>query len=312
VKKHLFVLLAGLWLGALAACGEVTLGEQSRGEPALVDPETHTPFCLECPMPYGLQVAAMSMSRKPVADGETGELKCLPCGGELSFCGDGMCNGGETCGSCSTDCGVCPPPASYCGDGTCNGGETSASCPSDCGSPAGPVLGQIARYCGKVNNHREPGGSWTWDSDCTSGCNIGGLSYCQKFWPASISIRQVSVSSKPSNVWANRGCAQVDDDWDGGDEFECVGAPTVLGRIARYCGKVNNHQTPGGSWTWDSDCTSGCNIGGLSYCQKFWPGSTSIRQIAVSSKPDNVWANAGCAPVADDWDGGDEFECVAD
>ncbi|QRN94517.1 C-type lectin domain-containing protein [Archangium violaceum] len=89
-------------------------------------------------------------------------------------------------------------------------------------------------------------------------------------------------------------------------------AITVLGRFARYCGKVNNRQSPGGIWAPDPDCSSGCNIGGISYCKKFWPGSTGIRQVSVSSKPNNVWANAGCAPVVDDWDGNDEFECIAD
>ena len=45
-------------------------------------------------------------------------------------CGDAVCNGGETCVTCATDCGSCPPT---CGDGTCDGGvETCDSCPSDC------------------------------------------------------------------------------------------------------------------------------------------------------------------------------------
>jgi len=122
----------------------------------------------------------------------------------------------------------------------------------------------------------------------------------------------VTVSSKPNNVWANQGCAQITDDYDGTDEFECVGPPVVLGKVSRYCGKVNIHQASGGTWQWDSDCNSGCNIGGLAYCQKFFPAATSIRSVSVSAKPNNVWANQGCVPVTDDWDGNDEFECVAD
>jgi len=46
------------------------------------------------------------------------------------FCGDGSCNGTETCSSCEQDCGVCPP---RCGDGSCNGTETCSSCEQDCG-----------------------------------------------------------------------------------------------------------------------------------------------------------------------------------
>jgi len=46
------------------------------------------------------------------------------------FCGDGSCNGTETCLSCPQDCGECPP---FCGDGKCNGNETCSTCPADCG-----------------------------------------------------------------------------------------------------------------------------------------------------------------------------------
>ncbi|NTX41672.1 MULTISPECIES: hypothetical protein [unclassified Myxococcus] len=425
------------------------------------------------------------------------------------------------------------------------------------------VLGRFARYCGKVNSHQGADGAWLADPDCSSGCNVGGLAYCQKFWPGSTTIQQVAVSEKANNVWRNAGCSPVVDDWDGHDEFECVGsavcgddtcnsdsgetpsscpadcgtcgdgvcnsgenyvlcsadcgvasscgdgacnnnetsitcasdcrapslvtnadfpagvlqftteedfnslfhtlaansiaanslpsgfanlksylaqfpvnettyevdraeylrdlkqhiagdaplrelvnpdlqvlaggkmyqftdiglfkvdldklssfrtwlsanqeridfdptftavpgetalgdgqyqvaagivridlqqekmagsdttpvAPTlapsslgpndlVLGKFVRYCGKVNNHQSPGGNWTPDPNCSSGCNIGGLPYCKKFWPASTAIRQVTVSPKQNTVWTNAGCAPIIDDWDGNDEYECV--
>jgi hypothetical protein len=49
--------------------------------------------------------------------------------GGLPGCGDGKCGPGETCSSCSVDCGLC----AGCGDGTCSAGETCASCPQDCG-----------------------------------------------------------------------------------------------------------------------------------------------------------------------------------
>ncbi|WNG44831.1 hypothetical protein F0U60_12560 [Archangium minus] len=419
-------------------------------------------------------------------------------------------------------------------------------------SSSGTVLGRFARYCGKVNIHQSAGGAWTSDADCSSGCNLGGLSYCQKFWPATTSVRQVAVTAKPNNVWNTGGCGAIVDDYDGNDEFECVAgpycgdnscnpaqgetpsscptdcgtcgdgvcsgtenplwcandcgiastcgdgrcnngetaatcasdcrAPTlvtntnfpsgvlqfpteedfnslyhtlsanpsaantlpngfgslkahlsqfpanettyevdraeylrdmkahvvdddalqalvnpelqviaggklyqftdiglfkvdmaqlasfkswfatnqesiafdpnyktvpgetalgndayqvapgivrldiksekmagsdrtpqyVLGRISRWCGKVNIHQNAGGAWSADSDCSSGCNLGGVEYCQKFWPNATAIRPVTVSAKPNNVWNISGCQAVVNDYDGEDEFECLSD
>ncbi len=65
-------------------------------------------------------------------------------------CGDGTCNGHETCSNCPADCGACGPT---CGDGSCNGTETCTTCAKDCGpcpvsDPcAGAYLGDGA-YCG--------------------------------------------------------------------------------------------------------------------------------------------------------------------
>lgn len=56
-----------------------------------------------------------------------GWLNALPkC---LIACGDGICNGTETCTTCSSDCGACP---AVCGDGVCSGTETCSSCLDDC------------------------------------------------------------------------------------------------------------------------------------------------------------------------------------
>jgi mannose/cellobiose epimerase-like protein (N-acyl-D-glucosamine 2-epimerase family) len=61
-----------------------------------------------------------------------GDETCDSCSqdcGECISCGDGVCNGDETCDSCSIDCGECIS----CGDGVCNGDETCDSCSIDCG-----------------------------------------------------------------------------------------------------------------------------------------------------------------------------------
>lgn len=48
-------------------------------------------------------------------------------------CGDGQCNGLESCATCAADCGACP---AACGDATCDANEDCADCPVDCGACA--------------------------------------------------------------------------------------------------------------------------------------------------------------------------------
>src|SRR3989344_8895732 len=59
---------------------------------------------------------------------------------EISFaqatCGDAVCDAGETCSSCSEDCGIC-----ICGDALCEGDETCDICPEDCGACGGSFCG---------------------------------------------------------------------------------------------------------------------------------------------------------------------------
>jgi hypothetical protein len=67
---------------------------------------------------------------------ESGEL--ASCAGDCPVvCGDTKCESGrgETCSSCSQDCGTCPV---VCGDRTCDTarGESCSSCSSDCGACA--------------------------------------------------------------------------------------------------------------------------------------------------------------------------------
>jgi hypothetical protein len=55
-------------------------------------------------------------------------------------CGDGSCNGNESCATCCMDCGVC---AVECGNGVCEEGETATTCAADC-HPAQAVVLPIA------------------------------------------------------------------------------------------------------------------------------------------------------------------------
>ena len=61
-------------------------------------------------------------------------------------CGDGVCNGTETCSTCCQDCGTCP---AVCGNGVCEAGETLATCPADC-EPTRVVTLPIAFFASKL------------------------------------------------------------------------------------------------------------------------------------------------------------------
>lgn len=81
-------------------------------------------------------------------------------------CGDGTCTNGETCASCSADCGSCPP-VTICGDGACNGIETCSNCSSDCGSCCDPNFGRTCQSNRNACNMRNLG-----TIRCDGNCSI--------------------------------------------------------------------------------------------------------------------------------------------
>lgn len=66
--------------------------------------------------------------------------QCVP---EAAQCGDGVCGDGETCGTCSADCGQC------CGDAICDAeaGEDCATCLADCACEDSDVCNAVTRLC---------------------------------------------------------------------------------------------------------------------------------------------------------------------
>jgi len=89
-------------------------------------------------------------------------------------CGDGACNGGETCASCNADCGVCPPS---CGDGACNGNENCTICPSDCGAcvPKPPEANETLPVtgCGDKKCNAPDENAISCPTDCSSASMSG-------------------------------------------------------------------------------------------------------------------------------------------
>ena len=95
---------------------------------------------------------------------ETDCGQCTPHG--VEYCGNGFCAPTETCSTCPSDCGAC---AATCGDGTCNVNETCTTCPSDCGACA-PTCGDNQCNGGENCN--------TCPSDCGACAPICGDNQC--------------------------------------------------------------------------------------------------------------------------------------
>jgi hypothetical protein len=64
-----------------------------------------------------------------------------------------------------------------------------------------------------------------------------------------------------------------------------------VGEYSLWCGRVNEHTDAEGLWHADADCTSGCDVVGVSYCQKFYPTATAV--VAVPQAGLKDWKNAG-------------------
>jgi hypothetical protein len=106
-----------------------------------------------------------------------GEETCSNCAQDCGQCApacpDGTCNGTETCTTCAQDCGACPPG---CGDGTCGGTETCTSCPDDCGA-CPPVCGD-ATCNGTETCESCPGDCGQCPLDCNPTCAAG--THCEE------------------------------------------------------------------------------------------------------------------------------------
>ncbi|WIG94900.1 hypothetical protein [Myxococcus sp. SDU36] len=142
MKSRLVVMLAGLSLGLLAACGPVE-SESELVEVGQSEAEVQRYLCGDgfcdtlngengdnCPWDCNV----LTWCGDGVCNGRETSRTCPEdCGLILTYCGDGICNGNETTNTCPQDCG----PLTWCGDGICNGSETTATCDFDCGSLCG-------------------------------------------------------------------------------------------------------------------------------------------------------------------------------
>lgn len=89
----------------------------------------------------------------------------------------------------------------------------------------------------------------------------------------------------------------------------CPGGAAALGEIAVSCAQVNVHGMPGGTWTPDPDCTSGCNVVTLAYCQKFYPATSQLVALASTTDDDKPFFSANCPDPPWDYPGTGQYAC---
>ncbi len=246
---------------------------------------------------------------------------------EAPSCGDGQQNGDETDVDCGGSCAPCDPGRRC----TISGGCVSSVC-------TGGVC-QQASCSDQVKNGDETG------ADCGGSCGpCPDGEGCQVAVDCTSQVCSSDVCQVPSCSDRTKNGTETDVDCGGGacgpcpagdvcqSDSDCATGTlcdgqkcrTVVGRFAQWCGKVNLHESPGGTWIVDPDCKQGCfdvGINGitaatvqqlrLSYCQLFFSATASIQQVSLSPKPTPLWFPEYCDPPAVVSDGTEEFACLA-
>jgi hypothetical protein len=169
--------------------------------------------------------------------GGTGQDQCK---GVAIVCGNGQCEGSETCGSCAQDCGTCPP---VCGDGTCQAGETCGGCTKDCGA-CPPACGN-----GKCETG-ESCASCAKDCPCADPCAgaaSGDGAYCTASLTPPVGPAETLYQCKAKKTASSQVCA-----------YGCHVAPAG---VADYCNAkpVDPGSVPTGKgvWVWLFNTTAG-------------------------------------------------------
>jgi len=110
-----------------------------------------------------LQNTGNSIARTYI--GECGGGGSSSSSGGGAYCGDGSCNGGETCSSCSADCGQCGGGGGGGSGGSGSGGSGSGGSNSGGSGSGGSNSSPIAPpFCDSTTNY----GGW---SDCNAACH---------------------------------------------------------------------------------------------------------------------------------------------
>jgi hypothetical protein len=228
-------------------------------------------------------------------------------------CGDTVCSSaaGETCATCPRDC---PAPCGICGDGTCDGNETCQNCSPDCGKEGMDTDGDHVFDCAD---------GCPFDAGKTSlgvcGCgkpdkdtDKDGVMDCIDVCPTNPS-KTVSVGVC--------GCQMADIDTDGDGVLDCKDAcpgDPKKNRTVGYCGCGNLETDTDGDNL--PDCVDGCptdpdkTVVGLCGCftpetdddKDGWPNCIDECPNSTKGSP----GACGCYTLDVDTDGDQIADCI--
>ena len=120
------------------------------------------------------QLIAGSPGRNAASDGL--DMGIIPGSVAPPVCGDGVCSGGETCSSCSSDCGVCPVCTDNDGDGYGNPGSSACSAGPqlDCNDGNAGINPGATEICGNGIDENCSGSDLACGPTCGDGtCDAG-------------------------------------------------------------------------------------------------------------------------------------------
>ncbi len=177
----------------------------------------------------------------------------------VTGCGNGICESGEDCNSCASDCVSGSSPGAVCGNGICEAnpadGEDCVSCPADCAGVQGGK--PSSRFCCGDGDGQSP--VFCGDSRCTSGgfdCTEveapGGGAFCCGDLACSPG-ENCSNCGLDCNTGAEVCTGGLDEDCDGDvdcADSDCSGDPACQGCVPTH----SKEKGPRCSDGIDNDC----------------------------------------------------------
>ncbi len=141
--------------------------------------------------------------------GQAALSRCVDCKDTIAqpqpaSCGDGACNGRETCSSCPGDCGACPPTTPSCTPGSaCSGCPAGGYCG---GTPTCVYAGDCSCVKNCWGDAPDSGGACGYYA-CPAGTQGAGTVYCDSSQASGVCGPKVCTPNWDCPAWSTVSCA---------------------------------------------------------------------------------------------------------